>query len=89
MAGTKNSGRRINDDGTKPQPMRVVLPNGSLHLVGISAAARWLGCSQSALYAVVRGVPNRGTRLLNRARAEFPQLFEKTANAKRRSANAR
>lgn len=84
MAGNKNSGRRINDDGTKPQPMRFVLPNGSLHLVGISAAARWLGCSASALNAVVRGVPGRGTRLLNRAKAEFPQLFE-TANAKRRA----
>lgn len=79
MAGNKNSGRRVEDTGSKPQPMRFDLPGGGVHLVGISAAARWLGCSASALNAVVRGVPGRGTRLLNRAKAEFPQLFEKTA----------
>lgn len=62
--------------GKKPHVERVVLGDGTVRLYGVSAAARWLGCSQNALSQVARGMPGRGERLANRARVEFPELFE-------------
>ena len=59
----------------KPHVARVVLPDGTVRLVGVSAAARWLGCSQQALGQVVRGRIFCGVRFEARARAEFPGLF--------------
>lgn len=61
--------------GAKPHVVRVELPDGQLRLIGLVAAARWLGCSSPALGMVVRGVPGRGERLAIRAREEFPELF--------------
>ena len=75
--GNANSGRRVKPLVGKPRPSRVLLPGGRVVFIGVSDAARWLGCSASALSAVCRGVPGRGTRLLNRAKKEFPQLFRK------------
>lgn len=61
--------------GPKPPVGRITMPDGSVRLAGVSAAARWLGCSQNSLSQVARGMPGRGQRLANRARAEFPALF--------------
>lgn len=59
----------------KPHVVRVELPGGGVRLIGLVAAARWLGCSAPALGMVARGVPGRGERLALRAREEFPGLF--------------
>ena len=73
--GNQNSGRRVKPLTKRPDAGRVVIGKNKVILYGISDAARWLGCTPSALSAVCRGVPNRGQRLLNRAKKEFPQLF--------------
>jgi hypothetical protein len=73
--GNKNSGRRVKPLKGKPKPERVPLSDGRVMFVGISAAARWLKCSPSALSAVCRGIPGRGERLKRRAKKAFPQLF--------------
>jgi hypothetical protein len=62
--------------GAKPQVARVVLPDGTVRYLGLAAAARWLGCSYGGLAMAVRGIPHRGERLRQRAREEFPGLFE-------------
>lgn len=65
------------ESGDKPTGVgRVKLPDGKVRLFGVSAAARWLGCTHGALAQVARGVPGRGERLAIRAREEFPALFE-------------
>ncbi|MCL2103914.1 MAG: hypothetical protein FWH21_02485 [Kiritimatiellaeota bacterium] len=73
--GNKNSGRRSKPIVGKPKPIRVPRPDGGVTFIGITDAARYLGCSPSSLSAVCRGVRNRGTRLLKRAKRIFPQLF--------------
>ena len=59
----------------KPIVGRITLPDGKLRLFGVSAAARWLGCTQGALSAVCRGIPGRGRRLRDRVAVEFPDLL--------------
>lgn len=59
----------------KPHVGRVDFPDGSFRLVGVCAAARYLGCTAQALQMAVKGIEGRGTRILNRAREEFPGLF--------------
>lgn len=65
----------ITPPAAKPHVARVELPDGRIRLVGVSDAARWLGCTQQALSAVAKGIPDRGERLRRRAMAEFPGLF--------------
>lgn len=59
----------------KPFVGRMDLPDGSVRLVGVSAAAAWLGVSASALSQAARGKVFYGTKFDVRARAEFPGLF--------------
>jgi hypothetical protein len=60
----------------KPFVTRVELPCGGTRLVGVAAAARWLGCSRQALGQVARGTGfYPGGKLEARARNEFPGLF--------------
>jgi len=59
----------------KPIVGRLVLPDGTIRLYGITAAAKYLGCAAGALNQSVRDKPNRGNRLRNRAIREFPELF--------------
>lgn len=59
----------------KPHVARVELPDGTVRLIGVCAAAKFLGCTAQALGLVAKGVPGRGVRLRNRAMAEFPGLF--------------
>lgn len=62
-------------EGVKPTVLRVKLPNGSIRFIGITEAARWLGCTQQALGQIARGKEFYRGPLYHRARAEFPELF--------------
>lgn len=61
----------------KPMVGRVLMPDGSTRLFGVSAAAKWLGVSSGALSQTCRGTPNRGRRLRDRVAVEFPELLAK------------
>ena len=60
--------------GKKPFVARVDTPNG-VRLIGVCAAAKWLGCSSHGLAAAAKGIPGRGNRLASMARMHFPELF--------------
>ena len=73
---TRRPGRKRSwVDGVKPKPARVVV-DGTPRFFGVTAAAKWLGCTPPALSAILRNVPGRGERLRDRALREFPELFE-------------
>lgn len=60
----------------KPHAMRVTLPDGQVRLIGVSAAAKWMGCSRQVLSQMARGTEIYVTQALkDRARKEFPELF--------------
>jgi hypothetical protein len=59
----------------KPAVMRVTMPDGRVRLLGVSAAARWLGVTDAALSALARGVNGIPITWEARAREEFPGLF--------------
>lgn len=61
----------------KPRVGRVIMPDGTMRLFGVGAAAKWLGVSAGALSQTCRGVPNRGRRLRDRVAVEFPDLLSK------------
>lgn len=80
MAGNKNSGRRRTwTSNKKPKPVRVIV-DGNARFIGVTAAAAYLGCTPSALSAVLRNVPARGERLRDKAKKHFPELFTETEN---------
>ena len=59
----------------KPRVGRVTMPDGSLRLFGVSAAARWLGVAPASLSQTCRDIPNRGRKLRDRVAIEFPELL--------------
>lgn len=59
----------------KPFVSRVIKPDGSVLLVGVTDAARWLGVKQPALSQLARGKNAFPITWEARARAEFPELF--------------
>ena len=61
----------------KPFVQRVQRPDGSVLLVGVSAAARWLGVKQPTLSQLARGTNAFPITWEKRARTEFPELFAK------------
>lgn len=64
------------ENKNKPHVARVVLPDGTIRLIGVSAAARWLGCSPQALSQIARGTAFQGAEKLEmRAREDFSGLF--------------
>lgn len=67
---------QVNCAAPKPYVQRVTRPDGSVVLVGVSAAARWLGVKQPTLSQLARGKNAFVIRWEARARAEFPGLFE-------------
>jgi hypothetical protein len=63
-------------DQPKPFTTRVKIPGRKDRLIGVSDAARWLGCSRQCLGQMAQGTNGYVTQaLLDRARAEFPELF--------------
>ena len=65
-------------DADKPKPFtaRVAMPDGRARLIGVSAAAAWLGCTRQCLSQMARGTNGYVTaELYERARREFPVLF--------------
>jgi hypothetical protein len=77
------------DSGPKPFVARVERPDGSVRLIGVSDAARWLGCSTVALGLAAREMPGRGRKLADRARVEFPGLFREQAGGLAENGQAR
>lgn len=77
----KRGRKRTWVDGVKPRPARVVV-DGTPRFFGVTAAAKWLGCTPPALSAILRNVPGRGERLRDRALREFPELFESNTKVK-------
>lgn len=61
----------------KPCVARVDLPDGRVRLIGVCAAARWLGVSQPALSALAMRKNAFPITWEDRARAEFPEFFNK------------
>ena len=61
---------------TKPFCQRVTLANGKVVLHGVCAAARWLGVNPASLSALARGVNAIPITWEERARCEFPELFD-------------
>lgn len=59
----------------KPKTGRMELPDGTVRLIGVSAAARWLGCKASSLSQIAKGKSFYSGTLEQRARVEFPKLF--------------
>lgn len=59
----------------KPFVSRVLRPDGSVFLVGVTAAARWMGVKQPALSQLARGKNAFPITWEQRARTEFPELF--------------
>jgi len=63
-------------DNPKPFCERVTLRNGHVVLHGVTAAARWLGVTPASLSALARGVNAIPITWEQRARREFPELFQ-------------
>lgn len=74
--GMTDAGKLQEKSGNpKPFVCRVPLPDGTVRLIGVSAAAKWLGVKQPTLSAVCRGTNGVPVSWAGRAREEFPQLF--------------
>ena len=70
-------------EGQKPKPWtaRVTQPDGKPRLIGVVAAANWLGCSAPCLGQMARGTNGYvSAALYERARREFPVLFGEAPN---------
>jgi len=67
--------REYRKKNKKPQPMRVVMPDGAVRFLGTKSAAAWIGCTPAALGMVLRGIPGRGNVIRSKAMQEFPELF--------------
>jgi hypothetical protein len=72
----KRAEKRSAAAADKPAVCRMILPDGSVRLIGVSAAARWLGCSTPALSQIARGKAFYAGTLEQKARIEFPELFK-------------
>ena len=72
----KNGTRKtVMREREKPFVARVDLPMGKIRLIGVVAAAKWLGCAPHSLSSAVKGVPGRGNRLRSMALQHFPDWF--------------
>lgn len=63
--------------GKKPEILSVTC-NGKRRLVGVSAAAKWLGCTSQALGQIIRGDPffaSKDAPLPRRVKEAYPELF--------------
>lgn len=72
---TSEAATQVNLQRQKPFVSRVARPDGSVYLVGVTDAARWLGVKQPALSQLARGKNAFPITWEARARAEFPELF--------------
>lgn len=56
------------------------MSDGTVRLLGVSAAAAWLGVTPASLSALARGVNGIPITWAGRAREEFPALFGDVQN---------
>lgn len=77
MRDTKTKRTAGTPDLPKPFTTRVKIPGRQDRLIGVSEAARWLGCSRQCLGQMAHGKNLYVTpALIERARKEFPELFD-------------